>query len=294
MSDDALAEIKKISAEWKHNDDIRDAGLPIDPPDVVRYDNLSYGPYGDENLLDIYVPKAAKGKVPVIISCHGGGFFYGTKETYQAYGLYWAQQGFAFVNFNYRLAPKTVFPGALVDTDAAIQWVAEHGADYNLDLDRVILIGDSAGGTLAFQYITAYTQVDYRKLFGFKKPQLNIVGVLMNCGAYFLDHTGHMSGGMTAYFTDKVQHEMQKELSPENYVDNSVPPLAIVTANRDFLHDQGVRMDQFLIDKGIEHEFHIYGDDENIRTHNFELNVRDKVAMECNADEKKFFEKVIG
>ncbi|KRK80180.1 hypothetical protein [Companilactobacillus nodensis] len=52
-------------------------------------------------------------------------------------------------------------------------------------------------------------------------------------------------------------------------------------------------MDQFLIDHDIAHEFHIYGDDENIRTHNFELNVRDQVAMECNADEKAFFERVI-
>jgi len=293
MSDDVVTEISKISAEWKHNDDIRDAGLPTDPEDVKRYDNLTYGPYGDENLLDIYVPKNVQGKIPVIISCHGGGFFYGTKETYQAYGIYWAQQGFAFVNFNYRLAPKTAFPGALVDTDTVIQWVAAHGADYNLDLDKVILIGDSAGGTLAFQYITAYTQSEYRNLFGFKKPNLNIVGVLMNCGVYLLDHSGNMSGGMTAYFTKEVQRDMQAELSPENYVDKTVPPLAIVTANRDFAHDQGVRMDQFLIDHDIAHEFHIYGDDENIRTHNFELNVRDQVAMECNADEKAFFERVI-
>ncbi|WP_235700603.1 alpha/beta hydrolase [Companilactobacillus nodensis] len=152
--------------------------------------------------------------------------------------MYWAQQGFAFVNFNYRLAPKTAFPGALVDTDTVIQWVAAHGADYNLDLDKVILIGDSAGGTLAFQYITAYTQSEYRNLFGFKKPNLNIVGVLMNCGVYLLDHSGNMSGGMTAYFTKEVQRDMQAELSPENYVDKTVPPLAIVTANRDFAHDQ--------------------------------------------------------
>lgn len=293
MPEDILAEIQKISAEWKHNDDLRDSGLPTAPEDVVRYDDLSYGPYGDENLLDIYVPKNIQGKVPVIISCHGGGFFYGTKETYQAYGIYWAQQGFAFVNFNYRLAPKTTFPGALIDTDAVINWVATNGARYSLDLDKVILIGDSAGGTLAFQYITAYTQDTYRSLFGFQKPKLNIVGVLMNCGAYFLDHSGQMGGSMSAYFTPEVQRKMQSELSPENYIDETVPPLSIVTANRDFLHDQGVRMDQFLTDHKIAHEFHSYGDDENIRTHNFELNVRDKVAIACNTDEKAFFHEVI-
>lgn len=97
--------VEEMRTGSKMHDDKRDAGLPTEIPEVERINDLSYGPDPKWNLLDIYLPKKRTGKVPVIISIHGGGWVYGTKETYQFYGLGLAKEGFAFVNFNYRLAP---------------------------------------------------------------------------------------------------------------------------------------------------------------------------------------------
>ena len=45
-----------IRREFGEGDRKRDEGLTT-PEDIRRFDNLSYGPYGTENLLDIYVRK---------------------------------------------------------------------------------------------------------------------------------------------------------------------------------------------------------------------------------------------
>lgn len=52
---------------------IRESGLPHDIPEVTRIDDLQYGEDPKWNLLDLYLPKNVKGKIPVIINIHGGG-----------------------------------------------------------------------------------------------------------------------------------------------------------------------------------------------------------------------------
>ena len=72
--------------EWKINDAKRDAGLTT-PDDIQRFDDIQYGPDPVENKLDVYRPKNTQGKIPVIVSVHGGGWVYGDKELYQFYGM---------------------------------------------------------------------------------------------------------------------------------------------------------------------------------------------------------------
>ena len=95
---DTMEEVLEMRRMWKKSDDARDAGLPREVPGVRRIDDLSYGPDPKWHLLDLYLPENVEGKIPVIINVHGGGYCYGTKETYQFYGLNLAAHGFAFVN----------------------------------------------------------------------------------------------------------------------------------------------------------------------------------------------------
>lgn len=291
---DNLEEVQKMRLEWKKNDDHRDLGLPTNPQGVKRYNDISYGDSGVSNLLDVYEPKNITDKLPVIVNCHGGGYFYGTKETYQFYGLDWAKRGFAFVNFNYRLAPETTFPGALQDTDKVMQWVTKNADEYDFDLSRVFLVGDSAGGNMVFQFMTTYSNTNYRDWFGFKElDKVNILGAAMNCGVYFLNRPGAITGSVNSYFTDQVQKDMHEQMTPQNYIDSTVPPLYVMSANQDFLHDEAIRMDQFLVDSNIKHQFKIYGDNDNPRGHVFHVNMRDDVARSCNNDEQNFFESLM-
>ena len=66
----------------KRSDGKRDAGLTT-PAEVERIDNIQYGESPKWQILDLYRPKEYSGNLPVIVSVHGGGWVYGTKETYQ-------------------------------------------------------------------------------------------------------------------------------------------------------------------------------------------------------------------
>ncbi|HAE45552.1 MAG TPA: alpha/beta hydrolase, partial [Lachnospiraceae bacterium] len=111
----------------------RDRGL-TSPPDVVRYDNILYGPDPKWNVLDVYRPKRSEGRdLPVIVSVHGGGWVYGDKDRYQFYCMELSRRGFAVVNFSYRLAPEAVFPAALEDTNRAFEWMLNNAGRFGFD-----------------------------------------------------------------------------------------------------------------------------------------------------------------
>lgn len=293
MSIDVLTEIEIMRAECKQNDDIRDAGLPLEIPEVIRIDNLAYGPDKKWHLLDLYLPKNITGKIPTIIHIHGGGWIYGTKETYQFYGMSLAKEGFAFVNFNYHLGPDVQFPSILDDIDLLMHWIADHGEKYQLDLSNVFLAGDSAGGQMTEQYLAILTNEEYRKFFGYQLPKLTIRAAALNCGAYFINLPGVIGGAVKGYFTDSSIEKNQKLLDVEKYLTPNLPPLFIMSANQDFLYEQAIRLDGYLLAKNIPHELHIYGTEKEPRQHVFHCNIKDEIAKQCNMDELAFFRKYL-
>lgn len=60
-----------------------------------------------------------------------------------------ADAGNVVVNLNYRLAPEHVFPAAIEDVQAAVQWTRDNAETYGIDPDRIGALGGSAGGNLA-------------------------------------------------------------------------------------------------------------------------------------------------
>ena len=142
----------------------RDAGLTT-PAGIVRHDNIQYGTDRKWHLLDVYRPKDAADPLPVIVSFHGGGWVYGTKEVYQYYCMCLAEKGFAVVNYNYRLAPRYRFPAPFEDTNALFQWITDHAAEYGLDTARMFGAGDSAGALGIALYACILTNQAYAKRY---------------------------------------------------------------------------------------------------------------------------------
>lgn len=293
VKENILKAAKAMNAMCKENDDKRDAGLPHDIPEVERFDDIAYGPKEKWNLLDVYLPRKRGKKVPTIISIHGGGWVYGTKETYQFFGLSLAKNGFAFVNFNYQLAPEVEFPSELDDINRAMHWVAKHGSEYHLDLDNIFIIGDSAGGQMAMQYLTILTNDGFRQKFGYEKPNFIVRAAAINCGAAFLNLPGMIEGAPQAYFTDNVLETKMDMLEIEEYITQDIPPLLLTTANQDFIRDCTVRLDGFLTAKHINHVFRSYGTPEEPKAHVFNYNVKDPVATKCNLEILDFFKQYL-
>ena len=118
-------------------------GAPLDRKDV-EYSH----PAGKPLLLDLHIPDGA-GPFPAAILIHGGGFDEGSKST-NVRPLFdvLANAGYAWFSIDYRLAPEAHFPQAIEDVYSAIRWVKTNAAAYHVDVSRLALIGESAGGLL--------------------------------------------------------------------------------------------------------------------------------------------------
>ncbi len=279
--------IRKMFAE---GDDIRDAGL-VTPDDIERFDDIKYGDEEGWQVLDVYRPKGKSGKIPVIVSVHGGGWVYGDKERYQYYCMDLAQHGFAVVNFTYRLAPEFKFPASLEDVVSVFSWVSKNKEKYGFS-DDIFAVGDSAGAHLLGLYTSLSLNKKYASEYDFSAPSdLKLSGIALNCGAYKLVIEGN---------------ELLKEVLPEQgsekelelmnvlkHVTEDFPPTLVTTATGDFLKDQAPLMVDVLVNKMVECSFKQYGNKDNQLPHVFHLDIRSKDGKECNDDECNFFNALI-
>lgn len=274
------------------NDYRRDKAIPL-PGGVAQCRNIAYSCHGKWSLLDVYHPDSASGPLPTIVSIHGGGYVYGTKEIYRRYGMDMAKRGFAFVNFNYRLAPRWKFPTPLWDTNTVMEWICHNAQRYHLDPNRIILVGDSAGAQLASQYAAICTNSAYAALFHMTVPEITIRALGLNCGMYDVPAMcqGRRSGMALDYLGRKITAN-DPRLDVLGHIQSNYPPTYLSTACHDFLRVNAEPMFDFLQGKGIQTVWKCYGTEEDKQiAHVFHVNIALDEAKRCNDDAAAFFKE---
>jgi acetyl esterase/lipase len=131
--------------------------------EVTIQRDMVYAEHDGTKLLgDLYLPKGVA-KAPALVAIHGGGWQIGSRAFYKYWGPFLARHGYAVFAIEYRLGKPGVYPAAVYDARAAIQFVRAKAATFDIDPDRIGLIGDSAGSHLAAllalagdQFTTAY------------------------------------------------------------------------------------------------------------------------------------------
>jgi acetyl esterase len=122
----------------------------FDKPDVELEDTTVPGGPSGRVSVRILRPPGAAGPLPVIVYVHGAGWVFGNSHTHDrlirelAVGT-----GAAVVFPNYSLSPEARYPVAIEESYAVMEWVAEHGAENDLDPARIAVAGDSVGGNMA-------------------------------------------------------------------------------------------------------------------------------------------------
>jgi len=272
----------------------RDSAIAL-PAGVTECRNISYGSFGNGNLLDVYYPRGTASPLPTIVSIHGGAYVYGSKEIYRRFGMDMAKRGFAFVIFNYRLAPKWKFPTPLWDTNAVLEWVVQNHRRYHLDPQRIILIGDSAGAQLASQYAAMYADPGYAAKIGLTVPQVTIRAVGLYCGFYDIpSFAGGNFKGIASDYLGKTFDMTDPRLDVLGAINGRFPPAFIVTSSNDFLRDCAEPMYDHLTAKGVEAQWHCYGTPEAREVgHVFHVNIIHPEAVKCNNDAAAFFRKYV-
>lgn len=117
-------------------------------PDVV-YSQVSM-PHLKNKLLqaDLFIPQTEK-KLPAVIFVTGGGFVGANKARMLQLRMHLAEKNFVVASINYRTAPESRFPSQIEDVKSAIRFFKANSQRFNIDSEKIFLIGDSAGGYLA-------------------------------------------------------------------------------------------------------------------------------------------------
>jgi acetyl esterase/lipase len=135
---------------------IRAAGLPLqfeapppDAADVVR--RKVPGPTGAPDVgVAIYTPRPRAKVLPCIFHIHGGGYVAGSVAALEPiHRMLAVAADCCIVSVDYRLAPETRFPGSIEDCYAALAWTFNESRALGVDVSRIGVMGESAGGGLA-------------------------------------------------------------------------------------------------------------------------------------------------
>jgi acetyl esterase/lipase len=125
---------------------------PAGPAGMKVLLDLPYaGTKNPRQMLDLLLPekRADKKPLPVLAYIHGGGWRNGSKNgAFSRIGSFIQSGRMAGVSIGYRLSGEAQWPAQIHDCKAAIRWIRANAKKYNLDPDRIAVIGPSAGGHL--------------------------------------------------------------------------------------------------------------------------------------------------
>lgn len=235
-----------------------------DTPLTVRT-GISYGSRGADTTFDVFTPAPQGTRLPTILWVHGGAWISGSSADVDPYLRILASRGYTTIGLNYTRGPEAAYPTAITQLNDALAHVVANADQLNVDPDRIVLAGDSAGAQLASQLATLVTNADYADLLGIRpalKPN-QLAGVVLNCGVYDLRAMAELSGlfawgfkvSLWAYTgTRNWSAEYSgATMSTINFVTKDFPPTYISGGNGDGLTWlQSIPMAQRLKDLGVD------------------------------------------
>ena len=237
--------------------------------DCQTFFDMSYGTH-ERQVVDLFIPEGASGDLGLVLFIHGGAWIAGDKSSYESGMNYGASDlGIATASVNYRYLSEDVdLLDILDDIDAALAVIKEKGAEVGVNIDRVLLTGDSAGGHLSLLY--AYARKN--------TAPVTPVAVISNSGPTDLydDNFYHNNAlgdeaaisdlmskacGQRFTYAEKAKAEAALySVSPITYVSADSVPTVINHGNADSIvpFSNALTLDALLTQYGVEHVLNVY------------------------------------
>jgi len=222
--------------------------------------NVTYtGGKGWEKQMDIYLPPNQGKPTPVVINIHGGGWARGVRQSQTGFNSFF-KMGFAVANISYRLTPEATAPAAVEDARCALIYLIKNAAALNIDVNRIVVMGGSAGGHLA---LMAGLLGNDRRFDG-NCPYEGEVRVAAIIDKYGITDVWDWGNGPVSsksasrwLGTKATDQKFAMSVSPINYVSKNSPPVFIVHGDADPVvpYRQSVDLHKKLLEAGVKTEF---------------------------------------
>jgi acetyl esterase/lipase len=260
------------------------------PKGTIVHGNI---PYNNDtlkkHLLDIYIPAGTKGKLPLVVFIHGGGWISNDKYADMGYMSNTIaavlNKGMALASIDYRFATQAVFPAILQDCNNAVSFLYDNAAKYNFDSNKIALMGFSAGGHLAslmgtsqnnkvsnFYFPGTYRPLQYKAVVDFYGP----IDLVLLPG----NEDGQSPESILIGAAPLVRPDLAKAASPLTYIYKSDPPFLIYHGEKDNLvsNKQSKLFSAWLNHYGVKNELTIVKDAPHFGTMYDVEEIRNKVV----------------
>lgn len=209
---------------------------------------------GWDGKMDLYLPSKEKGPAPVVINIHGGGWNKGNKESQTGFSSFF-KKGYAVANVEYRLSQQATVPAAVEDVRCAVIYLINNAKELNIDVDRIVVMGGSAGGHLA---LVAGLMGDDKRFDGNcpAKQPVRIAAIVDKYGITDVKAWQSKSAGM--WLGPKANDlEFSRSVSPLYLVKKNSPPVFIVHGDADPIvpYQQSVDLKKKLDAMGVKNRF---------------------------------------
>ena len=242
-----------------------------DEPSFKRTEDVIYGrKYGVALTMDVFKPPKPNGAAIVMVV--SGGWFSAHEAISQRWFKPLLERGYTIFAVVHGSQPKFTIPEILADMNRSIRYIRHHAADYDIDPNRVGIMGGSAGGHLSLMIGTAGSEGDQKAadpvdressrveavaclfpptdFLNYGKPGENALGrgILKNFRAAFdfaeLDAKTHHFVPIT---DEKKVLEIGNDISPINHVSADDPPTLIFHGDADKVVP--IQQSQIIVDK---------------------------------------------
>ncbi|KAH7142214.1 Alpha/Beta hydrolase protein [Dactylonectria macrodidyma] len=208
--------------------------------------------------------RASSSRTPAVLHIHGGGFIsVQAKDVLPSLVPYVSESGIPIFSVDYRWAPENPFPTPVEDCWSGLLFLHSQADDLGIDMDRIAVMGESAGGGLAAGLALMARD---RNLFPALAKQILIYPMLDDrtvtdkSGGLAVFSINDVITGWAAYVGEAVGTEKVSPIAAPARVGHvtGLPPLYLDVGQLDLFLAEDVAYASKFLEADIQTELHVY------------------------------------
>ncbi len=232
--------------------DIKKRRKHYPPHSFKEWINIPYIDDGNPyHTYDVYLANEEIRKRVCIMYIHGGAYILGEHQDNYPFAYYLLNKGYDFVSTDYIPNDGNRSSLELVkDVVNNVLHVLSRLKEYDLQDDKIVFAGDSAGGHFALLLAELFKNKEAAKELGFELPELDIKAVILCCPVYNFKDMGKgimSKAGLKRMLGPSYNDpELLIKLTPRTYIDSFNLPIFVSTCTHDFIRPESLLINEDL------------------------------------------------
>lgn len=208
--------------------------------------------------LDAFVNKKQK-QNPAVILIHGGGWRSGNKSQMNPLAQEIASHGYSCFAIEYRLSLEAKYPYGVYDVKNAIRFIKDNAGKFNVDPDKIAVLGCSSGGQMAALIGTTNGNSTFDDPSNKSKSSSKVNAIINVDGILAFRHPESSEGEMASFWLGgsyEQKTDNWKNASALSHTNKKTPPVLFINSSIDRFHAGRDDMIKILNQYKIYNEVH--------------------------------------